>query len=81
MTANVVAFDKPLMYNRMGAANVNGMMYALERDVVNVNSLAPLTAAGGATPGEVDLRPDKRHRPLVLRVREGDCLTVSLRTC
>jgi hypothetical protein len=78
VTANVVAFDKPLMYNRLGAGNVNGMMYALKRDVINTSSKLPLTAGGAATPGQLDLRPDKRHRPLVLRVRTGDCLTVNL---
>ncbi len=78
LTANVVAFDKPLMYNRLGAGNVNGMMYALKRDVINSTSKLPLTAGGSATPGDLDLRPDKRHRPLVLRVRVGDCLTVNL---
>ena len=78
ITANVVAFDKPLMYNRLGAGNVNGMMFALKRDVINTQSLSPLTAGGLATPGQLDLRPDKRHRPLVLRVRKGDCLTVNL---
>ncbi|EHR73476.1 hypothetical protein BurJ1DRAFT_4690 [Burkholderiales bacterium JOSHI_001] len=78
VTANVVAFDKPLMYNRLGAGNVNGMMYALKRDVINTQSKLPLTAGGSATPGNLDLRPDKRHRPLVLRVRQGDCLTVNL---
>ncbi len=78
VTANVVAFDKPLMYNRLGAGNVNGMMYALRRDVINASSQLPLTQGGAATPGQLDLRPDKRHRPLVLRVREGDCLTVNL---
>jgi hypothetical protein len=77
ITANVVAFDKPLMYNRLGAGNVNGMMYALKRDVINVQSKLPLTAGGSLT-GDLDLRPDKRHRPLVLRVRVGDCLTVNL---
>jgi len=83
VTADVVAFDKPLMYNRLGAGNVNGAMYALRRDVVNVNSLLPLKNAanpalqGLAIAGQVDLRPDKRHRPIVLRVRQGDCLTVN----
>ena len=76
--ADVVAFDKPLMYNRLGATNVNGMMYALKRDVINTQSMLPLSAGGAATPGQLDLRPDKRHRPLVLRVRKGDCLTVNL---
>jgi hypothetical protein len=78
VTADVVAFDKPLMYNRLGAGNVNGMMFALKRDVIHASSRLPLTQGGAATPGQLDLRPDKRHRPLVLRVREGDCLTVNL---
>ena len=78
ITANVVAFDKPLMYNRLGAGNINGMMFALKRDVINIDSQLPLTAGGAATPGKLDLRPDKRHRPLVLRVRQGDCLNVTL---
>ncbi len=77
ISANVVAFDKPIMYNRLGAGNVNGMMYALKRDVVNTQSNLPLTAGGAAVPGQLDLRPDKRHRPIVLRVRVGDCLTVN----
>ncbi|MBK5102991.1 MAG: hypothetical protein JJE42_01980, partial [Burkholderiales bacterium] len=78
ISADVVVIDKPLMFNRLGATNVNGMMYALKRDVINTSSLLPLTAGGAATPGQVNLRPDKRHRPLVLRVRRGDCLTVNL---
>ena len=31
--ANVVALDQPFYYNRLGAINANGMMYALQRDV------------------------------------------------
>lgn len=78
ITASVVAFDKPLMYNRLGASNVNGMMYALRRDVINTDNQSPLTVSGAPVPGKLDLRPDKRHRPLVLRIRVGDCLTVNL---
>ncbi|HEX9204903.1 MAG TPA: hypothetical protein VF853_03140 [Candidatus Deferrimicrobiaceae bacterium] len=78
VTADVVAFDKPLVYNRLGTSNVNGMMFALKRDVINVNSNLTLTGGGVPTPGQLDLRGDKRHRPLVLRVRIGDCLTVNL---
>src|SRR5512145_2009640 len=79
LTADVVAFDQPLMFNRLGAANVNGMMYALKRDVVNKSTLVPLTVnAAGAVAGQVMLRPDKRPRPLVLRVAAGDCLNVTL---
>jgi hypothetical protein len=33
-TANVVLFDTPMVFNRLGAQNPNWMMYALARDVV-----------------------------------------------
>ncbi|HEX6624879.1 MAG TPA: Ig-like domain-containing protein, partial [Pyrinomonadaceae bacterium] len=71
VTANVVAFDQVFTYNRFGAFNPAGMMYALKRDVVPINS------SGGVSAGNVQLRPDKRPRPLVLRVNEGDCLQVT----
>ena len=77
LVANVVAMDQPLMFNRLGAHNPNGMMYALRADVVDSNGLL-ITQGGSATPGQVTLRPDKRPRPLVLRVAAGDCLTVNL---
>ena len=51
LTADVVAFDQPIMFNRLGAANVNGMMYALRRDVVNKSTLAPLTVNAGGRGG------------------------------
>ena len=51
LTADVVAFDQPIMFNRLGAANVNGMMYALRRDVVNKSTLAPLTVTAGGRGG------------------------------
>ncbi|MGB2816033.1 MAG: hypothetical protein WBC37_02315, partial [Burkholderiaceae bacterium] len=76
LTADVVAFDQPIMYNRLGAANVNGMMYALKRDVVDAAGV-PLSIGGAAAPGAVSLRPDTRPRPLVLRGSAGDCLTVN----
>ncbi|EJN33053.1 hypothetical protein PMI38_04917 [Pseudomonas sp. GM84] len=77
LVANVVAMDQPLMFNRLGAHNPNGMMYALRGDVVDTNGVL-ITQGGSATPGQVTLRPDKRPRPLVLRVAAGDCLTVNL---
>jgi len=81
LTADVVAFDMPLMFNRLGAQNINGMMFALRRDVVHNNPgssshLKPIGDAG--TPGQVTLRPDKRPRPLVLRMGEGDCMKLKL---
>jgi hypothetical protein len=77
ITANVVAFDTPLMFNRLGAQNINGMMYALRRDVIDKTSGLPEAAGGVLVNGNVDLRPDKRKRPLILRVAAGDCLTVN----
>ena len=77
LVANVVALDQPLMFNRLGAQNANGMMFALQQDVVDEHQV-PLSKGGAAVPGKVTLRPDKRPRPIVLRVAAGDCLTVNL---
>ena len=76
VTADVVAFDQPLMYNRLGAQNVNGIMYALRRDVVSKGRRSG-ALRGRRVAGNVTLRPDKRPRPLVLRVAAGDCLEVT----
>ncbi|HLF11089.1 MAG TPA: hypothetical protein VJA26_07720, partial [Gammaproteobacteria bacterium] len=78
ITADVVAFDMPLMWNRLGAQNINGMMFALKRDTINLDSGLPLTEGGAAVPGRVALRPDKRPRPLVLRMGAGDCLSYTV---
>lgn len=69
--ARVVAIDQVLTYNRLGAFLPSGMMFALERDVVRRDPALPLG------PGNAMLRPDKRPRPLVLRLNEGDCLEVT----
>jgi manganese oxidase len=69
ITANVVAIDQPLVYNRHGTVNPNGMIFALRRDVVPVSGST--LAAGNAR-----LRPDKRPRPLTLRANVGDCLRI-----
>jgi hypothetical protein len=71
ITANVVAFDQVVFYNRFGAFNPGSMIYALRRDVVPIDPNQPIG------PGNVQLRPDKRARPIVLRVNEGDCLKVN----
>src|SRR4051812_34074875 len=68
--ADVVAFDQVFFYNRLGAVNPSGMIYALRRDVVPVNPSQGLVA------GNVRLRDGKRPRPLVLRMNVGDCLQV-----
>ncbi len=65
VTARVVAINQTLVYNRLGAVAPGGMIFALERDVVQ-----------NPTTGFWQLRPDKRPRPLVLRVNEGEKLTI-----
>lgn len=70
ITADVVAFDQIIFYNRFGSFDPAGMMYALRRDVVPITG----TEIG---PGNTQLRPDKRARPIVLRVNQGDCLQVT----
>ena len=71
ITANVVALDQLYTYNRLGAFNPAGMMYALKRDVTLIDSTK------GYVAGNVRLKAGKRPRPLVLRANEGDCLTVN----
>jgi len=102
VTADVVMMDQALVFNRLGAQNVNGVIYALKRDVQTIDAnagflvdddtgefLVPFEACTvGVTPsagttcqasdaGNIQLRPDKRPRPLVLRVNAGDNLTVN----
>ena len=69
-TAQVVALDQPFFLNRLGAFEATGMMFALKRDVVPISGTT-LTA------GNVQLRSDKRPRPLILRMNVGDCLTIT----
>jgi hypothetical protein len=71
ITANVVALDQLYTYNRFGAFNPAGMMYALRRDVTIIDTTKGFVA------GNVRLKPGKRPRPIVLRANEGDCLTVN----
>jgi hypothetical protein len=69
--ADVVALDQAIMYNRLGTVNPGGMIYALKRDVVAINSLKGIVA------GNVRLRSTKRPRPIVLRMNSGDCLRIT----
>ena len=68
--AQVVALDQVYTYNRFGAYNPVGMMYALKRDVVAIDS------SKAVGPGNARLRTDKRPRPLTLRANVGDCLQI-----
>ena len=76
ITANVVVFDSPTVFNRLGAQNPNFINYALERDVVDKTTQVPCSQAA-CTAGNVELRRDKRSRPLVIRTAAEDCLTVN----
>ena len=69
--ADVVALDQVFFWNRLGAVQPQGMIYALRRDVV------PISGSGPLLPGQVVLREGKRPRPLVLRMGVGDCLRIS----
>ena len=69
--ANVVALDQAIMYNRLGAVNPGGMLYALKQDVIAIDP------AKGLVAGNVRLREDKRPRPLALRMNSGDCLRIT----
>ncbi|MBI3181156.1 MAG: copper oxidase [Myxococcales bacterium] len=71
VTANVVAIDQVFTYNRYGSFNPAGMIYALRRDVV------PIDPAAALGPGNARLRPDKRPRPIVLRMNVGDCIRIN----
>jgi hypothetical protein len=68
--ASVVAIDQTMVINRLGTVRPEGMIYALRSDVV---------PKSGSTlaPGNAQLKPGKRPRPLVLRVHEGACLQIS----
>ena len=69
--ADVVAIDQAIMYNRLGAVNPGGMLYALKQDVVAID------AAKGLIAGNVRLRSDKRPRPIALRMNSSDCLRIT----
>jgi hypothetical protein len=68
--AHVVALDQIFFWNRLGAVQPQGMIFALRHNVV------PTDGSGVLRPGRVRLRADKRPRPLVLRMNVGDCLQV-----
>jgi manganese oxidase len=69
--ADVVALDQAFYSNRLGTIQAGGMIFALRRDVVSIDGLGQPLAAG-----KVMLRPDKRPRPMVLRMNVDDCLEI-----
>jgi len=62
--ADVVAIPKAIMLNRLGATIPNAFIFALRRD----------TTGSGLN---LQLRPGKRPRPIVLRANVNDCLQVT----
>lgn len=72
-TANVVALDQPWFWNRLGAVQPQGQIFALRRNVIAKSGVPtdPLIA------GQVMLKKEKRPRPLVLRMNVGDCLRIN----
>ena len=77
VTAHVAAIDQQYVYNRFGAFNPVGMMYALCRDLVDKTTGHSDPQCIGLTPGNVMLREERRPRPLVLRGNVGDTLQVN----
>lgn len=69
--ADVVALDHAFQVNRLGTTRTDGEIYALRTDVVSSDETSK-----DLKPGQVMLRPDKRPRPLVLRVNAGSCLEI-----
>ncbi|MDP9192511.1 MAG: copper oxidase [Acidobacteriota bacterium] len=69
--ADVIAFDWAYQINRLGTTRTNGELYALRDDVMSSDP-----ANRELRPGKIMLRPDKRPRPIVLRVNAGSCLEI-----
>src|SRR6202521_1737952 len=83
VNAQVIALDQPWMWNRLGAAQPGGIIYALYGDVVKSDG-SELPEPSNLSPddrqklvGNVRLRDDRRPRPLVLRANKGDCLEIT----
>ena len=70
--ADVVALDQAFQVNRLGTTRTDGEIFALRADVVSTDA-----AVSDLRPGQVMLRPDKRPRPMVLRVNAGSCLEIT----
>jgi len=71
--ADVVALDQSFQVNRLGTTRTDGEIYALRADVVSSDP----STGGKLLPGRVMLRPDKRPRPMTLRVNAGSCLEIT----
>ncbi|HSE18237.1 MAG TPA: hypothetical protein VLB46_14365 [Pyrinomonadaceae bacterium] len=65
INADVVAIPQAIMLNRLGATIPNGFVFALRSDTIKTGL------------GNLQLRPGKRPRPVVLRANVGDCLRIN----
>ncbi|NQZ06639.1 MAG: hypothetical protein HRT35_05690, partial [Algicola sp.] len=87
---NMVAINQAFWYNRLGSAQLDGMIYALASDVVlkekeeDKDDYTALTESKDWENGnfinlreKLMLRPDKRPRPIVLRANVGDCMDIT----
>ncbi len=80
IVANVAALEQPIYFNRLGANLPDGMVYALQSDIVPNDVPNPSTSCesyANCKVGKVTLRYDKRPRPMVLRANLGDCLQIN----
>ncbi|PHS03597.1 MAG: copper oxidase [Kordia sp.] len=68
----MAAINQPFMYNRLGAAQPTGNIFALIRDL---DTAIPKDIPKSLL-GKVRLRPNKRPRPIVLRANVGDVLKI-----
>ncbi|MFQ5719441.1 MAG: copper oxidase [Acidobacteriota bacterium] len=83
--ADVAALDQVFFWNRLGASQPQGQIYALARDVFPDSvplipaqeTIASSCATAACTAGQVHLRSTKRPRPLTLRMNVGDCLDIN----
>lgn len=78
--ADVVSLSQPWWFNRLGASQPGGQIFALASDVIVTATGKPIDLSDPtripALVGQVSLRPDKRPRPIVLRVNAGQNLAV-----
>src|ERR1700682_4479683 len=74
ITAHVSAIDQPYLLNRLGAMMPEGMVFALDRDIVAATCPAGQTCT--PSKGNARLRDRKRARPMVLRADVGDWLFI-----
>ena len=83
IVADVIALDQVFFWNRLGAMQPQGMMFALSHDVfpdgADESNILNSCAHSGCSEGRVHLREGKRPRPLVLRMNVKDCLRINFR--